>query len=173
MVLSAVSANSASAVGQIIAVDLTKTPIVDWRWKISRLIPGADMEVGRTEDSPVRLIFAFDGDPKKLSLSDKTAVHAIREIPLRATICRSATLDVYVWANTQPVDTIIHNPHTGQIRMIVASSGATGAGKWQALSRNVREDYKRAFGEYPGKMLHYGVMTGHRQYRRERRGLVR
>src|SRR5450432_3829258 len=53
VVMSAVSAQSASAIGQLISVDLNKTPIAEWRWKISHLIKGADMEFGRTEDSPV------------------------------------------------------------------------------------------------------------------------
>jgi len=66
---------------------------------------------------------------------------------------------MYVWANEAPVDKIIRNPHTGRVRMIVVQSGAGGAGKWQSYSRNVREDYKRAYGEYPGKMLSYGVLT--------------
>ena len=73
VVLKAAADQSASAIGQYISVDLTKTPVVEWRWKINKLIATADMEYGRTEDSPVRLVFAFDGDPKKLSLSDKTS----------------------------------------------------------------------------------------------------
>jgi hypothetical protein len=156
VVLHATAVASASAVGQYVTVDLEKTPVVEWRWKINHLISTADMEVGRTEDSPVRLIFAFDGDIKKLPLGDRATASVAKnlsgkELPF-------ATL-MYVWANAAPVDKIIHNPHTNQIRMIVASSGAGGAGKWQTLSRNLREDYKRAFGEYPGKLLHYGVMT--------------
>jgi hypothetical protein len=156
VVLHANSAQSASAVGQYIAIDLEKTPIVEWRWKIKSLISTADMEAARTEDSPVRLVFAFDGDAKKLSLSDRASGAVAKS--LSGKDLPFATL-MYVWANAAPVDKIIRNPHTGQIRMIVASTGAGGVGKWQSLSRNVREDYKRAFGEYPGKMLSYGVMT--------------
>jgi hypothetical protein len=156
VVLHAVSAQSASALGQYIAVDLEKTPVVDWRWKISRLIETADMESASTEDSPVRLVFAFDGDPKKLPLADRASGAVAKSLSGRA--LPFATL-MYVWANVAPVDKIIRNPHTGQVRMIVASSGGTGVGKWQSLSRNLREDYKRAFGEYPGKMLSYGVFT--------------
>ena len=156
VVLHAVSAQSASALGQYIAVDLEKTPVVEWRWKISHLIKTADMEAAATEDSPVRLVFAFDGDAKKLPLADRASGAVAKSLSGRA--LPFATL-MYVWANVAPVDKIIRNPHTGQVRMIVASSGGAGAGKWQSLSRNLREDYKRAFGEYPGKMLSYGVMT--------------
>jgi hypothetical protein len=43
--------------------------------------------------------------------------------------------------------------------MVVASSGASGVGAWQTLSRNVVEDYKRAFGEEPGKLTGVAVLT--------------
>lgn len=156
LVLHAAADKSASGVGQRIAVDLEKTPVVEWRWKINRLIPTADMEVARTEDSPVRLIFAFEGDPGKLPLHERATAAVAKglsgqELPF-------ATL-MYVWGNDDPIDKVIRNPHTGQIRMIVVSSGAAGVGKWQSLSRNVREDYKRAFGEYPGRMQSYSVMS--------------
>jgi hypothetical protein len=156
VVLHAVSAQAASAVGQYTAIDLEKTPVVEWRWKINHLINTADMESARTEDSPVRLVFAFDGDVKKLPFADRASGAVAKS--LSGKDLPFATL-MYVWANAAPVDKIIRNPHTGQIRMIVASSGGAGVGKWQSLSRNLREDYKRAFGEYPGKMLSYGVMT--------------
>src|SRR4051812_32163136 len=156
VVVHAVAAASASALGQYVAVDLEKTPMVEWRWKINHLITTADMEQARTEDSPVRLVFAFDGDVKKLPLSERATASVAKslsgkELPF-------ATL-MYVWANEAPLEKIIRNPHTGRIRMIVVSSGAGGVGKWQTITRNVREDYKRAFGEYPGKMLHYGVLS--------------
>src|SRR5262245_20511679 len=38
VVLKATADQSASAIGQYISIDLTKTPIVEWRWKVSKLI---------------------------------------------------------------------------------------------------------------------------------------
>ena len=43
--------------------------------------------------------------------------------------------------------------------ILVASSGAGGVGKWQTLSRNVLEDFCRAFGEEPGMLTDVGVLT--------------
>jgi Protein of unknown function (DUF3047) len=43
--------------------------------------------------------------------------------------------------------------------MIVASSAAAGVGKWQVLSRNALEDFRRAFGEEPGMLTDVGVLT--------------
>jgi hypothetical protein len=69
-----------------------------------------------------------------------------------------ATL-MYIWSNEAPVDTVIANPHSRRIQMIVASSGAAGVGSWQELSRDVADDYRRAFGEEPGRMFAYGLLS--------------
>ena len=66
---------------------------------------------------------------------------------------------MYVWSNKAPVGTVIPNPHTGRVQMIVASSGPAGVGTWQSLKRNVLEDYRRAFHEEPGLLMSVGVLT--------------
>lgn len=43
--------------------------------------------------------------------------------------------------------------------MIVASSGSHQLGHWVELSRDVAEDYRRAYGEEPGSVTGIGVMT--------------
>ena len=60
---------------------------------------------------------------------------------------------------TSPVGTIIENPHTKRVQMVVAASGAANVGKWVVLKRNVYEDFKRAFGEEPGRLMEVGILT--------------
>jgi hypothetical protein len=43
--------------------------------------------------------------------------------------------------------------------MLVAASGNAGVGLWQNFSRNIVEDYVRAFGEKPGRLIGIGVLT--------------
>jgi len=69
-----------------------------------------------------------------------------------------ATL-MYIWATDAPVGTVIPNPHTKRIQMIVVSSGKGGAGQWQSLKRNVREDYKKVFGEEPSPLKSITAFT--------------
>jgi hypothetical protein len=156
VVLHAVAQASASALGHVAGFDVRQQPIVKWRWKISKLIDDADNSVASKEDSPVRLVFAFDGDKSKLAPRDRAVFRmskrfSERELPY-------ATL-MYVWANNAAPGTVIENPHTRRVQIIVASSGAAGAGQWQVLSRNLYADYKTAFGEEPGKLIAYGVMS--------------
>jgi hypothetical protein len=155
-VLAADAKASASALGQRANFDIGEYPVVNWRWKTSGLIDGADNSVAAAEDSPVRLIFAFDGDKSKLAPRDHVAFRLSKQFSGRE--LPYATL-MYVWSNTAPVGTVIESPRTRRVQMVVASSGAGAVGAWQTLSRNVVEDFQRAFKEKPGKLLAFGVMS--------------
>ncbi|QOT80182.1 DUF3047 domain-containing protein [Cupriavidus basilensis] len=137
-------------------LDLEATPQVSWRWKVEHPIDEADNSVAAKEDAPARLVFMFDGDTDKLSLGERTAIKLAKtlageELPY-------ATL-MYIWSNTAPVGTVIDNPHTSRVKMIVVSGGPDTAGKWLTLSRNVEQDFEHAFKEKPGKLTAYGLLT--------------
>jgi hypothetical protein len=156
-VLQAKADGAATGLAQRIPIDVDKWPMVEWRWKVDRLIASADNTKSGKEDSPVRLVFEFDGDKKKLPFGDRAALSLSESVSGRE--APYAQL-MYIWSNSAPVGTVIPNPRTTRVQMVVASSGAAGVGQWQALSRNLREDYKRAYGgEEPGKLLAYGVLT--------------
>ena len=156
VVLAAKADGAATGLAQRIPIDVDKWPVVAWRWKISRLITAADNSKSGTEDSPVRLVFEFDGDKKKLTFSERAAFSLAESISGRESPYASM---MYIWSNKVPAGTVIPNPRTNRVQMVVASTGPGGVGAWQSLSRNVREDYKRAFGEDPGKLIAYGVLT--------------
>jgi len=69
-----------------------------------------------------------------------------------------ATL-MYIWENKAPVGTVIRSNHSSRIKMMVAASGKNGIGEWQSFTRNIVEDYEKAFGEKPGKLIGIGVLT--------------
>ncbi|WP_354684576.1 DUF3047 domain-containing protein [Cupriavidus necator] len=155
-VLQAEASHSASALMHEGNVDLSRTPVVAWRWKAEGPIPGADNRDGAHEDAPARLVFFFEGDKSKLSLGERTAMQLARtlggeELPY-------ATL-MYVWSSSARPGSVIPNPHTGRVQMIVVSGDADDAGKWQSLRRNVVKDYERVFHEPPGPLKAYGIMT--------------
>lgn len=49
----------------------------------------------------------------------------------------------YTYSSTLPVNTRVNS---GNVRVIVVSSGADGLGRWVKVERNVVEDYRRLFG---------------------------
>ncbi len=156
VVLHAISSSSASGLMQRLDVDPNTRPIVTWRWWVTELIIGADNQDRYSEDSPVRLMLFFDGDRAALPFREQLLMETAelvsgQQVPF-------ATL-VYIWENRLPVDTVIANSFSGQIKMVVASSGADGLGRWHAMKRNYVRDYRQAFGEAPGRLVGVGIMT--------------
>lgn len=147
---------SASGAYKKAGFNLAEKPVVSWAWKVGGLVTQADNSKSRKEDAPARLVFAFEGDRGKLSAKDQTVLKVAKK--LSGQDLPYATL-MYIWSNDRPVDTVIANPHTRRIQMVVASTGAGSVGTWQQLSRDVAADYKRAFGEEPGRLLAYGLLT--------------
>jgi hypothetical protein len=148
---------SASLYSTLLKVPVSVTPdTLSWRWKTDRLIPGADNREKDREDSPVRILVAFDGDIKSLPVAEQ------RRFALSWTLSGEtppyAVLE-YVWSEQVPVGTVIASAHTSQVKMLVASSGQDGLGQWQSIRRNLRDDYLRAYGVAPGPMLSVAVMT--------------
>lgn len=154
-VIQADSTGSASALMHDGNFDVGASPWLNWRWKVDHPVPNADNTVAAQEDAPARLVLIFDGDKSRLPLGDRTAIHLAKavggqELPY-------ATL-MYIWSTNGPVGSVIQNPHTDRIQMIVAA-GSDTLGQWQTFKRNVADDYQRVFHEKPGKLLAYGVLT--------------
>ena len=136
--------------------DVRSTPILEWRWKISNVVEGADNRSGDKEDAAARVVLGFDGDKSKLGFRDRTASAMAKSASGRDLPYAQLA---YIWSTSAPVGTVITHPHTQRLRMIVVASGAANAGKWMTLSRNVVEDFKRAYGEEPGALTEVGVLT--------------
>ena len=127
-----------------------------WEWKALGHIEAADNAQGHTDDAPLRLILAFDGDKKSLSLKDQMAfelAHLIsgQEMPY-------ATL-MYIWASQKHNNKILGNKYTSRLKMIVVEEGDEHVGEWRKYQRDIEQDYRAAFQESPGKLIAIGIMT--------------
>ncbi len=147
---------SASGLVHPIRIDAKSYPLLTWRWKVMELIASADNTQKHTEDSPVRVVVTFDGDHDSLPLADRLFSGSVRLLTGQA--MPYATL-MYIWENRAPAGTVIPNRHTSRVRMLVAESGRDKVGTWQEVTRNVHEDYRRVFGEEPGRVAAIGIMT--------------
>jgi len=127
-----------------------------WRWKVENLLPNSDVTRKQGDDYPARIYVAFAYDPKRVSLGLRIKYEVIRliygEYPPHAGLN-------YIWATNSPVDTVVPNPFTDRVRMIVVESGAGRLGQWVEYERNIYEDYRRAFGEEPPMISGIAIMT--------------
>jgi hypothetical protein len=148
--------SSASMLRKDLRVEPEQLGQLSFSWQVKKLIENADMAQRDHDDSPVRLVLAFDGDrslfsPKNAMLSELS--HAVSGRPMPY-----ATL-MYVWCNQRPVESVILNPRTDRIRKMVIETGGGRVGQWLSYERNIRSDFEKAFGEPPGALIGIGIMT--------------
>lgn len=155
-VVKAQADSSASGLVHRLNIDPRDFPLLAWQWKTTALIKTADNRTRHLEDSPVRVVLTFAGDTDSLPLDDRMFNDNVRL--LTGQRMPYATL-MYIWENRAPIDTVLPNLHTSRIKMIVAESGDRNVGEWQNMLRNVADDYRRAFGEEPGRITSVAVMT--------------
>nr|WP_067293506.1 DUF3047 domain-containing protein [Marinobacterium profundum] len=136
-VLGAQSQGAASGLFRELDLDLNVTPWLHWSWKVNNLLQGADERTKAGDDYPARIYVVFSGG---------------------MFFWKTRALN-YVWSSHQAVDTEWPNAYTGNARMIAVQSAATSPGQWRNEVRDVRADYRRQFGEEPGKVAAVAIMT--------------
>jgi hypothetical protein len=124
-VLSARTNGGASGRFRKIKIDLTRTPFINFSWKVSGVYKGINEAAKAGDDFPAR-------------------VYVVRE---RGLMGMNTVALNYVWSSARPVGAMWASPYTSQVKLIALNSGADKAGAWSKHKRNVREDLRRAFGE--------------------------
>jgi len=155
----AIAARAESSVS-VMRRDLRVEPAQLGRLKLSWLVEdlSADADVAQRDldDSPARLVLAFDGDRGRFSPRDA----AVSELAMLVTgePLPYATL-MYVWCAQRPPGSVIENARTSRIRKLVIESGPGGLGRWIDYERDLVADFERVFGEPPGALVGMGLMT--------------
>ncbi|SDH44148.1 DUF3047 domain-containing protein [Nitrosomonas sp. Nm132] len=137
LALRADSSATASGCYREVSVDLNKTPILNWIWKVGGILTGNDERTRAGDDYPARVYVVFSGG---------------------VMFWRTRAIN-YVWSNQQPIDSRWPNAFTDHAHMIAIESGSDRVGQWVSERRDVRADYRRAFGEEPGHVDAVAIMT--------------
>lgn len=145
-VLRAEADASVSALLRPVSAGPQSLPVMRWRWKVENLLAKGDIRRKEGDDFPARIYVLFDYDPDRLSFADRAKILLARviygaQVPAAA-LC-------YVWDNRSPPGTIVPNPYTDRVRMVVVRSGPADLGRWVAEERNIARDFRAAFGEDP------------------------
>ena len=108
-------------------VRLAETPILEWTWKVTVLPKGADARRGATDDEAAQIYVVWPRFPQAL---------------------RSQIIG-YIWDSTAPSGSVFKSQRTGTVTYVVVRSGPADLGKWLTERRDVREDFKKIYGEEP------------------------
>jgi hypothetical protein len=155
-VIQSESSSAASMLRQHVRVEHTELGKFRFSWKVAELIDGADMRQRDGDDSPVRVVLAFEGD--RARFSEKNAMLSELSMVLTGEPLPFATL-MYVWGNHSEPGSVIVNSRTDRIRKLVLESGPGQLGRWLDYERDISADYQQAFGEAPGALVGIGLMT--------------
>jgi DUF3047 family protein len=156
VVIKAVSYHSSSGLTRKISIDPRQYPVVQWRWKVENTLKNGDVTEKSGDDYPARLYITFEYDSKKVGLFEKAKYEAAKllygEYPPIGAIN-------YIWESKSPIGTIVPNPYTDRVQMIVVESGQSRLNEWITEERNVYDDYLKAFGQNPPKISGVAIMT--------------
>jgi len=156
VIIKAVAEASASGLTREIKIDPKVYPIVQWRWKVNNVLTKGDVRQKGGDDYPARIYITFQYDPGKLGFFEKTKYEMIRllygQYPPLAAIN-------YIWESNAPKGTMVPNPYTDRVMMIVVETGEARLKQWVTEERNIYEDYKQAFGQEPPMISGVAIMT--------------
>lgn len=127
-----------------VSVKASDSTTLAWRWRVDKLIEGADLKSRAGEDSAAKVCVSFAFDGSKLPFGERAKLALARsstgeDVPTE-TLC-------YVWDNKLPVDTSFASAFTKRIRFMVLQTGTDKLGQWLAQRRNVAADHQRMFSD--------------------------
>lgn len=152
----AVAAGSMTLLARPVEIDLERTPVLCWRWRVDAPLLKADMATKAGDDYAARVYVSFALPPAEIGWILRGKLALARSIYGDAV--PDAALN-YVWDNRYPVGTRKPNAYTDRTRMIVAESGAVNAGRWVVARHDVRQDVIAEFGSQQARVIQLSVAS--------------
>jgi len=136
-VLKAISKQSASGLVREIEVDLTKTPYMNWSWKVDSILSDVE-ETKKSGDDYAARVYVV--------ISDGFFFWQTRALS-------------YVWASKQAKGSTWPNAFTGKATMVAVESGEDSVGEWVEEKRNVLDDINNLLGIDATRIDAVAIMT--------------
>ncbi|MGD8570377.1 MAG: DUF3047 domain-containing protein [Gammaproteobacteria bacterium] len=120
-VIKATSNGTASGLVRHMDIDLTKTPYMNWSWKVDNVLEGVEETQKSGDDYPARVYVVISGG---------------------IFFWRTRALS-YVWASRQAKGSVWHSAFTDNATMAAVESGPDKVGRWVHEKRNILDDIKK------------------------------
>jgi hypothetical protein len=135
--LSADSKGDAVQIGKKVEIDLTKYPVLKWRWKVIKLCKGGDERYKKTGDSAAAVYVVFPTwkmwKPKALK---------------------------YVWSASElPKEYRTESPYSSDTKIVVLENRHSPLDTWVQENVNVLSDYEKYWGKKLEKVQLIGLMS--------------
>lgn len=135
-------------------VDLARTPVLRWRWRVVEGLDVADERSREGDDFAARVSVIFPFEPEHAGWLERLGRGVTerlydREIPGSALY--------FVWTNRVEPGTVWENPYTSSVSMRAVARG--DAGGWRSEAVDVARSFREAFGRDAPTPAAVGVMT--------------
>ena len=135
--LHATADRSASALCHNVQIDLKTLPVVRWSWRLDRAPPRTDERGHLGDDQGLRVSFLYRGG------TTPSSILAIQ----------------YVWSQNEAVDATWPNAFVPNAHEVVARSGPALPGTWETDQRDLKADFRHAFGQDIARVDAVCIMT--------------
>jgi hypothetical protein len=135
--LHATAEASASALCRSVQFDLDALPVARWRWRLDRAPPRTDERHRIGDDQGLRVSFLYRGG------TTPDSILAIQ----------------YVWSQNEPLGAAWANAFVPNAHEVAARSGPALPGAWEAEQRDLKADFRNAFGRAITRVDAVCVMT--------------
>lgn len=136
------------------AVDLSRTPVLRWRWRVVAPLDVADERIREGDDFAARVTVMFEFEPERASLYER--MRRSIALGLFGTRLPGSAL-TFVWTSRIAPGSLWPNPYAGESRMIALARGP-GDG-WRSEAVDLVAFYTRAFDRSPPGARGIGIMT--------------
>lgn len=146
------SENSASMLVWENEIDVAKTPILTWRWRVDENVTGADLQRREADDAPLRLYVAF-----RTPIEERPWVRrawARLQIRIYGEEPPDSALG-FVWTDRRYQPAVFVSPVTDR-QYVVPVIGRVG--EWSEHSVDVERLYRRHFGDDPPAEAYVAIM---------------
>lgn len=152
--IEATAERSMALLARPVEVDLNRTPVLCWRWRVDAPLVKADMATKAGDDYAARVYVSFSMPPSALDFLTRTKLKLARSI--YGDVVPDAAIN-YVWDNRYPIGTRKPNAYTDRTHMIASESGAANAGKWVVARHDVLQDAIAEFGSEQARLIQLSV----------------
>lgn len=135
--LMADSRGTASGLFHEETIDLRRTPWLNWSWKVANVLEGVNEREKSGDDYPARIYVVAKGG---------IAFWKTRALS-------------YAWSSTEAQGSMWPNAFTSNAYMVAVQGGGARLGELVTEKRNIREDWKLAFGEDIAEIDAVAIMT--------------
>lgn len=146
---------SASGLARKFPGSLSEWPVLSWEWKVDSTLDKGNARRQSGDDYAARVYVNFErGDSWGLWESTKASMYETfygAELP-------GQSLN-FIWANRLKRGHTVESPYTERARLIALRSGSDSTGEWVRETVDVRDWYRRTFGDSPPTVQSVAIMT--------------